>query len=113
MLDIAVAEGEHTDEVIRLAVLAGDAATVRDLTFTNCDIQGPAVVLIDGGKLDGCSFTGGDIDAVVWELPPDRQGIIGAVHVLNCKFFGCRFENIGVTGLPDALANFRKNTTIN
>src|SRR5215210_2529428 len=89
-LDSSVAEGEYTGEVIRLALLAGDDATVRDLTFTDCDIKGPAVALFDGGKLDGCKFAGGNVDAIVWEIPLGRPRIVGAVRVLNCKFFGCR-----------------------
>jgi hypothetical protein len=99
---------EYTGEVVRLALLAGDDAEIRNLTFTDCDIKGPAVVYFQGGETNNCRLAGPDLNAIFWEIPPTRSTIVGAVLVANCKFFGCRFEGVGFAGTAQDRETLRK-----
>jgi hypothetical protein len=85
-------------EVVRIALVAGDECTVTDMTFDGCDIKGPAVLFLreDVGFV-GSNFRG-NADALLWEIPPERTQIIGAIEVARCKFNGCTFEGVGFAG---------------
>jgi hypothetical protein len=95
-------------EVVRIALVAGDDAVVRDTEFIDCDIRGPAVLLIQGeaSRLTHNTITG-DPDALRWDVPTSRQ-VIGAILAENCQFVGCRFTNVGFTGTPEFLDRFLK-----
>ncbi|MBX3479678.1 MAG: hypothetical protein KF842_04715 [Caulobacter sp.] len=79
---------------------------ISGVTFRNCRIEGPAVMLV----VAGCSFestdfgyAGGDIATLVLR-PASPRGVVGAIPMRECHFVGVQFFGIGYTG-PDAFLN--------
>ena len=83
--------------------LRGGSAVVSGRTFTNCRLEGPAVMAMLGGcNFDATDFgyTSGDIRTIVIRsAAPGRM--IGALPFKDCKFIGCQFFAVGFTG-PEA-----------
>ena len=80
--------------------LASREMVVRNLSFTNCVIEGPAVMLVVGGcQFDACDFgnPSGDIRNLVLR-PASPSAVIGAIPVQDCRFRNCQFVGIGYTG---------------
>lgn len=76
---------------------------IEDRTFTDCRLEGPAVVAVLGGvNFDSTDFgyTGGDIGRIVWRTA-STTGVVGAIPFRNCSFKGCSFFATGFTG-PEA-----------
>jgi hypothetical protein len=97
----------YTGEVIRIALVAGDEAAIRDKEFADCDIHGPGILYLgDGATLDGGTWDG-PLDALLWEIPPGRSVVIGAIHVENSSFIGCRFTNVGIAAHAAAVPQIR------
>ena len=74
-------------------------------TFTDCVIEGPAVMLVlEGTHFDGVDFgpSGGDLRNILFR-PMSGQRAIGAVPVRNCTFRNCQFHTLGITGSDDLL----------
>jgi hypothetical protein len=97
---------DHEGEVIRIALLAGDEGVIQNQSFERCDIKGPAVVLplesvLEHNRIDGPP------DAVLWEIPPPRTHVIGAIALQNCRFTGCHFMNIGFAGSREFIAKLK------
>ena len=74
--------------------------TIENLIFTECLIEGPAVLLpLDGCTFDGCNM--GDAHGDPRNLllqPVGPQRVTGAIPLKNCKFINCRFLGVGFTG---------------
>jgi len=89
-------------DLYRASFAAGEAI-VAGRTFTNCRLEGPAVMAV----LDGCDFdatdfgpASGDIRTmVIRSAAPGRM--IGALPFKDCKFVRCQFFAVGFTG-PEA-----------
>ncbi len=86
------------DETIFLPDMARRRVVVKDRTFDDCDIYGPAVaaVMIGTDFID-CTFAeAGDRETLVW--PPDmqRRGYLGVVGLENCIFRRCSFITVGL-----------------
>lgn len=74
---------------------------VRDLLFVDCDILGPAVVVLLGtSSITNCSL-GGEAIEILWELPSERQVVVGAIGLQNVQFDRCRFHAVGFAGNSD------------
>lgn len=93
-------------QVVRIALFAGDGAVIRDATFESCDVRGPAVLVPTGKTVMEHNRFDGTADALLWEIPPDRSNVIGAIALENCTFTGCHFMNIGIAGPPDVIRAF-------
>ncbi len=92
----------YRNEVIRIAELTVNSSLLEDLEFSNCRIIGPAILaLLNNVTLAGCGWEGPGLDAIFWEVSPERGPVIGAVGVKNCTFSNCTFEQVGVAGPPD------------
>lgn len=86
---------------VRLSELAVVSDMLRGLTFENCTIHGPAVMLpLEGTSIQNCTFDG-TAEGLIWVLEEGRQMIIGAIGVQECSFFGCRFQGIGLAVRPE------------
>ncbi len=76
---------------------AGDPV-IRGKTFTDCVIEGPAVMaLVDGVTFDGCNMgVASDPTSLFYK----GQGpiLIGAIGFADTKFVRCRFVQVGFTG---------------
>jgi hypothetical protein len=96
----------YEGEVVRIALLAGDEGIVRNATFERCDIKGPAVVVpLRKTVIEHNRFDGGD--AVLWEVPPERPEVVGAIGLEDCTFTGCHFMKVGIAGPPELIAKFK------
>jgi hypothetical protein len=89
-------------ELMRVAFEAG-SAVIQDRTFTECLLEGPAVVLAAGGlQLEGCNlgYTAGDIrNLLLRPVAPSKA--VGALPFRNCRFDRCEFFAVGFTGPED------------
>jgi hypothetical protein len=75
-------------------------STLTGITFENCRIEGPAVMLVVGGcKFDAVDFgfAGGDIRTLLLR-PVSPNGVVGAIPVRDCAFHGGQLFAIGYTG---------------
>lgn len=98
----------YRDAVIRVAELAGEQGVLEGFVFEGCDLKGPAVLVPQGSNFANSNLVG-DPDALLWEIPPDRPGVIGAILVRNCTFEGCTFLNVGFAGPPEFVRQVRQS----
>jgi hypothetical protein len=98
-----VARTEFNGESIWLPMLAvhhlnAGQTVITGKTFTDCLIEGPAVmVAIKDVALDGCNM-GVTSNPMNLMFKPLGDMIIGAVGVADCRFIRCRFVQVGFTG---------------
>jgi hypothetical protein len=100
----------YSGERIRLAQIADDEATIEEAEFTDCDLLGPAVVLVDETTVSECGW-GGTSDSVFWPVPDGRE-VMGALRLYRCIFKRCQFRNIGIVATPDDVAQMRSEMGI-
>lgn len=91
--------GVYREQTVRLADLASLDDVLTELTFENCEIVGPAVVVLLGDtKVTDCHWTG-DPDAVLWPAH-GREQVVGAIGLRDCTITGCQFFRVGML-VPD------------
>lgn len=73
-------------------------------TFTDCLIEGPAVVAVmNGTTFDNCAMgTTSDVRNLLYR-PLSTTKLAGVVGMSNCRFVRCRFAQVGFTGSDDLL----------
>ncbi|WP_292032333.1 MULTISPECIES: hypothetical protein [unclassified Brevundimonas] len=72
-------------------------------TFTECLIEGPAVMAVmTGTSFDTCNM-GVAEDPRTLLLDPRGDMIAGAVGMSNCRFVRCRFVQVAFTGAREML----------
>ena len=82
---------------------------IENKTFTDCVIEGPAVVLMgDGVAMDGCHM-GVASDPAMLLLRPVGKTVNGVIGFKNCKFVRCRFAQIGFVGDDRFIEEFQQN----
>ena len=83
---------------------AGEMA-IKDKTFTDCVIEGPAVMAVmNGTTFDNCAMgTTTDVRTLLYR-PVSKDKMAGVVGVSNCRFVRCRFAQVGFTGSDELLA---------
>jgi len=81
-------------------------SVISRVTFRNCRVEGPAVMLVIGGcNFDATDFGYAGIDVATLVLrPASKNGVVGAVPVQDCQFIGCELFGIGFTG-ADSFTN--------
>lgn len=92
-------------DLFRANAAAGGGAVIEGRAFRDCQIEGPALMLVlEGVFFEGTNFgpTGGDLRNILFR-PMGGKGI-GAIPVRNCTFTDCRFNALGITGNEDLLA---------
>lgn len=88
---------EFRNEAVRLADLTVNTDRITGVSFENCQILGPAVILpVQNTQISYSGFDGPDPDSLFWVIPDSRQYVIGAVILIGCRIFQCRFVNVGV-----------------
>lgn len=76
---------------------AGESV-IKGKTFTDCVIQGPALVaVLSGTTFDGCNM-GAASDPKSMLFAPQGPQLVGAIGLQDCRFVRCRFVQIGYTG---------------
>jgi len=78
-------------------------------TFTDCLIEGPAVVAVMNGTVfDNCAMgTTTDVRTLLYR-PVSRSKLAGVVGLSNCRFVRCRFVQVGFTGSDEMLEDLEK-----
>lgn len=100
-------------EVTRIADVVGIDSTVRDATFENTLLVGPAVLAPIGNvTISDCSFGGdpGAPDALFIEVPEGKR-VMGVVALVNVTFRRCRFENVALLATRDNIDRWRQTIT--
>ncbi len=95
---------EFRNDAIRLAELTVNIANLENLTFQNCRILGPAVLIPQGSSFMHCGFDTPNVDAIFWEIAESREFVIGGVGAVNCTFSSCTFSMVGLAGRADLRA---------
>lgn len=75
---------------------------IANRTFTDCLLEGPAVVVPVGGcHFDDCFFGqhGGDPRTLMM-VPMGQFQVVGPIPFADCKFVRCKFLGVGFTGDP-------------
>lgn len=88
----------YRDEEVRLADLAANDDVIAGVTFDNCTLVGPAVVLLIGGEMKDCVLEGPN-DALFWPVG-ERNLVVGAIGLLDCALRSCRLRRIGIAYSP-------------
>ena len=82
---------------------------IENKTFTDCIIEGPAVILPgDNVAFDGCHM-GTASDPAMLLLRPVGKTVNGVIGFKNCKFIRCRFAQIGFVGTDQFIEEFQQN----
>lgn len=81
---------------------------IEGKTFTDCLIEGPAVLGIgEGVQFDGCNMgTATDVRTLL--LTPRGPKAVGVIGFKDCRFVRCRFMQIGFTGPEDTVAEMER-----
>lgn len=73
-------------------------------TFTDCLIEGPAVMAVMSGTTFDSCIMGTTADPKTLLFRPVSQTVMaGVVGVANCRFLRCRFVQVGFTGTDDLI----------
>ena len=92
--------------LLAVHALNGGEGRVRGKTFTDCVIEGPALVAPLGSTtFDGCNM-GAAADPRSLMFAPQGPVLVGAIGLEDCKFVRCRFVQVGFSGRPEFLNDF-------
>jgi len=89
---------------VRLADLVGHDCIIRDITFEDCEIHGPMVVMSTGKGVgffdDNCTWDGNQGAVFITATRPKVGGVVG---LENCIFRRCRLYNVAIMISESAL----------
>ncbi|HEV2082213.1 MAG TPA: hypothetical protein VGR32_07130 [Brevundimonas sp.] len=90
---------------------AGETA-IRGKTFTDCVIEGPAVMAVmSGTTFESCAMgTTRDMNNLLYR--PQGEKLAGVVGMADCRFVRCRFVQVGFTGSDALLDDLRSVQTL-
>lgn len=96
----------YSGETVRLTDLVlSDQPSIDGVTFEDCRIEGPAVMVFEpysGTTLSDCDL-GGEPVGLFWHIPAERDYVIGGLFVRNCRFHRCTFHGVGMAGHDEFL----------
>ena len=77
---------------------------IEGKTFTDCLIEGPAVLAVmNGTRFDSCAMgTATEVKSLLYR-PVSQKTLAGVVGMSNCLFVRCRFAQVGFTGSDELL----------
>ena len=99
---------DYHEENIRLTELVGEDGVLEGFHFTGCQIEGPAVLIVQGEFNLVENEIEGDPGAFLWEISPDRERVVGAILVKNTTFEQCTFKNVGLAGYSEFTEQIRQ-----
>lgn len=104
-----VARTSFEKEAVWLPILAvqhwnAGQMAIEGKTFTDCVIEGPALMAVmNGTTFDSCAMgTTTDVKNLLYR-PLSTTKLAGVVGMSNCRFLRCRFVQVGFTGSDDLL----------
>jgi hypothetical protein len=103
-----LARAHITHLTFQITDLARYEHVIRNKTFEDCTIYGPAILvpLSAAEMVSKCVFVG-TAESMFWEIPDGRKLVQGAIGLDGCWFRRCRFVGIGFAG-PAALGEHLK-----
>jgi hypothetical protein len=111
-----VARTDFSNEAVWLPLLAVyhlnvGQPLIRGRTFTECVIEGPALVaLMDGVSFEGCNM-GLATDPASLFYKPQGPVLIGTVAFADTKFIRCRFVQVAFTGHTESIDQMAADLT--
>jgi hypothetical protein len=78
---------------------------LRNKTFDNCNIIGPAILFVRNSKFIKDHFVG-DIDAIF--ISTTNEKISGVILVENTTFINCTFNKIAFIGSQEVMNNMKR-----
>lgn len=86
---------------------------IKDKTFTDCLIEGPAVMAVMNGTVfDSCAMgTTKDARTLLYR-PVSQDKMAGVVGFSNCRFVRCRFVQVGFTGSDELVTELASIATL-
>lgn len=85
--------------------------SIEGKTFTDCLIEGPAVIAVmNNTTFDSCAM-GTTTDTRNLLYRPMGQKLAGVVGMSNCTFVRCRFAQVGFTGSDGLLEQLQAGVT--
>jgi ABC-type glycerol-3-phosphate transport system permease component len=94
------------DLQINVADLVRSDIVVRNKTFENCYLYGPAIITPTGDYTTfSKNYFDAPADSIFITISEDRF-VSGAIGFENCQFIGCHFVKIGIIGNSDLKQKF-------
>ena len=86
-------------DLYRANIQSGAGAVIEGRTFSDCLIEGPAVMAVMTGTVfENCAMgTTTDVRNLLYR-PVGQTRMAGVVGMANCRFVRCRFVQVGFTG---------------
>lgn len=85
--------------------------SIEGKTFTDCLIEGPAVVAVMNNTTFASCAMGTTTDTRNLLYRPMGQKLAGVVGMSNCTFVRCRFAQVGFTGSDGLLEQLQAGVT--
>lgn len=85
----------YRNQIVRLTDLTVTSDVIEGVTFENCTLIGPAVIVLLGAGTFKDSVFDGDVEALLWPLG-SRNHVIGAIALVGCTVVGCRLQRVGL-----------------
>jgi hypothetical protein len=86
--------------------------SIENKTFTDCLIEGPAVMLLkDEVFFDACNL-GVAADPKTLLVQPVGDRATGVIPFSHCRFIRCRFVGVGYMGSPEFQADISANLAV-
>lgn len=90
-------QDEYRDAVVRLADLTVNSPRIERVTFVNCRIIGPAVILpMNGTEIRHSNWEAPGYEAIAWPFDDDRESLVGVIVLDECTVSRCRMSDIGL-----------------
>ncbi|CAN5580104.1 hypothetical protein BH24ACT20_BH24ACT20_01110 [soil metagenome] len=86
------------NQTLHIFDLARRRTIIKDKTFEDCEIHGPAVVApIGNTDFVDCTFAEAvDRNSLVWSPTEEERNYVGSIGLENCIFRNCNFYRIGL-----------------
>ena len=88
----------------------GAKPIVSNRTIEDCEIRGPAMVVLMGTAIADSSWDG-DLESLFVEIA-DKRMIFGAIGLPGCVFRRCRFMQIGILGTREQIEKAKQGFTV-
>lgn len=105
---------EYVDEIVRPQDIAEPDGVIRGVTFTRCQINGPALLCGGGGYLNIMEpyYVHATENTGFLELAPGSVKPDGAIGLSNCNFQSCKFHNVTWALPREDIEKARKQLTV-
>ncbi|MGA2092855.1 MAG: hypothetical protein ABSH16_05540 [Sedimentisphaerales bacterium] len=96
---------------IRIADLVRESPVIRNKSFNNCVLYGPAVIALKGkADLIRCTLLTDDINDCF--MPSEEKFYWGVIMFDDCTFIHCKFRSISFVGSPRIIEKIKQQTVL-